>query len=93
MKALLSEFGIVGMGCVQLWLLRPTFQLAFNQMLFYIYAKYHIQNSHIGITTLLAPTEDRYTSVEKYSVPFEVVHLLEELFSHPWLSLQSPPFS
>ena len=27
-----------------------------------------------------------------YSVPFEVVQLLEELFSHPWLSLQSPHF-
>ena len=27
-----------------------------------------------------------------YSVPFEVVHLLEELFSHPWLRLQSPRF-
>ena len=27
-----------------------------------------------------------------YSAPFEVVHLLEELFSHPWLSLQSPRF-
>ena len=30
LKALLSEFGIVGMGYVQLWLLRPPTQLAFN---------------------------------------------------------------
>ena len=34
LKALLSEFGIVGMGYVQLWLLRPPAQLAFNQKSF-----------------------------------------------------------
>ena len=44
LKALLSEFGIVGMGYVQLWLLRPPTQLAFNLKSFSIFI--HLEFSH-----------------------------------------------